>query len=457
MTGQDTIRSTPVTRMASLAGAGAKVGLNYLKHYGRRALGHESNSLDEDNAEAIFKTFSELKGGPLKLAQMLSIDQNLLPPAYARQFARAQYSAPPLSYPLVAKTFRREFGRDPLAIFDDFTREAVHGASIGQVHRAQKWGKSLAVKVQYPGVAESLSSDLRVVKPFALQVLGLRESDIAAYIQEVETKLLEETNYVLERSRAVQISAACSDIPNIRFPNYYPEVCSAKILTMEWIDGETLDQFADGDASQDARDRVGQALWDFYDRQVHTMKLFHADPHPGNFLVRDGEVWVLDFGCTKEIDADFHRKQFRFVDPGLLEDEASLIEALEALDVLLPSDSPHDRARVLTSCRQWLGLLAAPFHAGTFDFGNERFLHQIYELGEESRRDKLMRNLRGRRGSPDTIYVNRAFFGLYSLLSRLRARIKTSMPVHSSQSASPMPSQSASAMLAAVSPGILEK
>ncbi len=428
MTGQDTIRSTPVTRMASLAGTGAKVGINYLKHYGRRALGQESTSLDEENAQTIFKTFSELKGGPLKLAQMLSIDQNLLPTAYAKQFAQAQYSAPPLSYPLVAKTFRREFGSNPLTIFDEFTREAIHGASIGQVHRAQKWGKTLAVKVQYPGVAESLRSDLRIVKPFALQVLGLRESDIAAYISEIETKLLEETNYLLERTRAEQIASACGDIPNIRFVNYYPEICSGKILTMDWIEGITLDQFADGNADQEARDQVGQALWDFYDRQVHTMRLFHADPHPGNFLVRKGEVWVLDFGCTKEITADFHSKQFRFVDPGLLEDEQALIEALEALDVLLSTDSASDRAQIMASCRQWLGLLAAPFHAEIFDFGDENFLREIYELGEENRRDKLMRNLRGRRGSPDTIYVNRAFFGLYSLLSRLRARVKTTKP-----------------------------
>lgn len=428
MTSQDSIRSTPVTRMASLAGTGAKVGINYLKHYGRRALGGGGDTLHEENAVAIYKTFSELKGGPLKLAQMLSIDQNLLPAAYARQFAQAQHSAPPLSYPLVARTFRREFGREPGEIFETFSRDAVHGASIGQVHRATRAGRDLAVKVQYPGVAESLRSDLRLVKPFALQVLGLRESDIADYFREVETKLLEETDYVQERRRAEEISTACAHIAELRFAAFVPELCSAKILTMDWVEGQTLDRFADSTAGQDERDRIGQALWDFYHHQVHEMRLFHADPHPGNFVVRDGEVWVLDFGCTKAIDAAFYERQFRFVDPALLRDEAALGEALEAMQVLLPGDSADDRGRVIASCRRWLGLLARPFHAGTFDFGDESFLREIYELGEENRKDNLLRTLRGQRGSPDTIYVNRAFFGLYSLLSRLRARVTIRMP-----------------------------
>ncbi|HEX8296170.1 MAG TPA: AarF/UbiB family protein, partial [Chthoniobacteraceae bacterium] len=186
---QDSIQSTRVTRMAALAGSGARVGLNYLKHYARRTLTGEADNdaLQEKNASEVYKTFSQLKGGPLKFAQMLSIDKGLLPPAYAKQFAQAQYSAPPLSYPLVVRTFRREFQKAPGEIFDSFEPKAAHGASIGQVHKASLGGRPLAVKVQYPGVAESLRSDLRLVKPIALQVLGLREADVAEYFQEVET------------------------------------------------------------------------------------------------------------------------------------------------------------------------------------------------------------------------------------------------------------------------------
>ena len=127
---QKTIVSGSIGRMVMLGGAGAKVGMNYLKHYGKSVLGGDDGErrkrlreqLDEENAETVYQTFSKLKGGPLKVAQMLSIDQNLLPAAYARQFAQAQHSVPPLSYPLVMQTFLKEFGKEPEKIFDSFAK-----------------------------------------------------------------------------------------------------------------------------------------------------------------------------------------------------------------------------------------------------------------------------------------------------------------------------------------------
>jgi len=430
MSEQDSIRATRVSRMVSLAGTGARVGLNYLKHYGRRSLGAEvrEEDLHEANATDVYQAFSKLKGGPLKVAQMLSIDQNFLPPAYAQQFAQAQYSAPPLSYPLVARTFRREFGREPTDLFDDFSKKAAHGASIGQVHHALKAGHAYAVKVQYPGVADSLRSDLQVVKPIALQILGLREQDISEYFKEVEERLLEETDYALEFERSVLLSRQSEGIANVRFPRYYPELSSRRILTMDWIDGMPLDRFADSDASTDERNRIGQALWDFYHHQIHELHQFHADPHPGNFLIRDGELWVIDFGCTKSIDSDFYRKQFRFLDPDILDDLAGMEQALEALNILLPSDPPEYRTELINLCRESLELVAAPFRTPRFDFGDPQLMESLYRMGLDNRNNDLLRKNRAARGSPHSIYLNRAYFGLYSLLSRLRARVRTRLP-----------------------------
>jgi len=422
--------------MAALGGTGAKVGINYLKYYGKRALSGSDNATaenharerDEQNASVIYDTFSKLKGGPLKLAQMLSIDRNLLPRAYADQFVQAQYSVPPLSYPLVVRTFRRDFGKEPLDLFESFGREAAHGASIGQVHKASRKGKDYAVKVQYPGVAESLKSDLRVVKPIALRVLGLRGSDVELYFREVETRLLEETDYTMELERSLHLSKASVHLSNIIFPSYHPELSSRHVLTMEWIDGVPLDKFADGHASQSERDLIGQALWDFYSHQVHDLNLFHADPHPGNFLVKENKLCVLDFGCTKQITAEFYRKQFRFLDPKLSNNPEMLKQALRDLDVIIASDTAREVEQIMTLCRTWLDLLALPFRSGSFDFGDPGFLKAIYDLGEENRKADNLRTMKGQRGSPDTIYVNRAFFGLYSLLGRLRSRVSISLP-----------------------------
>lgn len=430
MSTQESIRSHRLDRMAALAGAGARVGMNYLKHYGLQAVTGKSDqeNLQERNASAVFRTFSELKGGPLKLAQMLSIDQSLLPPAYAKQFALAQYSAPPLSYPLVVRTFRREFGKDPLEIFENFETQASHAASIGQVHRAMRGGRAFAVKVQYPGVAESLRSDLGVVKPIALQILGLKERDVATYFREVEARLLEETDYEQELRSAMKLSAACSHLKNMRFPEYHPEFSTRRVITMDWLEGEAFDKFADGPAPQDLRNRIGQTLWDFYAHQIHHLRLFHADPHPGNFLIDGDTLCVLDFGCTKSIDIEFHAKQFAFLDPSLMSNSAKLASAMESMAILLPTDSPTQRAQLMNLCNESLELLARPFRTGSFDFGDPAFIKAIYDLGEKNRKNNTLRGMRGQRGSADTIYLNRTFFGLYSLLSRLRAQIKTPLP-----------------------------
>jgi predicted unusual protein kinase regulating ubiquinone biosynthesis (AarF/ABC1/UbiB family) len=359
---------------------------------------------------------------------MLSIDKNLLPSAYARQFAQAQYSAPPLSYPLVVRTFKRELGREPTGVFETFEHQAAHAASIGQVHRATKDGRTYAVKVQYPGVADSLKSDLAVIKPLALQVLGLRETDVGSYFREVEARLLEETDYALELRRGTELAAACASLTEVGFPKYHPDLSSRRILTMDWIDGETMDRFSDGPAPQEDRDRIGQALWDFYDFQIHTLHQFHADPHPGNFLIAKGRLWVVDFGCTKTIDDAFYRRQFGFLDPGLVSDTARLEAALRGMNVILPSDDPPRVRTMVAICQRSLELLARPFREGRFDFGDPKFLDEIYALGEANRRDDILRQSRGERGSPHSIYVNRTFFGLYSLLARLRAVVTIRTP-----------------------------
>ena len=170
---------------------------------------------------------------------------------------------------------------------------------------------------------------------------------------------------------------------------------------------------------------MGQAIWDFYHFQIHQLKQFHADPHPGNFLVDEqGQVVVLDFGCTKQIDEEFHRDYFRFLDPEGVEDEAAFIEALETLDIISPEDSPRDRELIIESARRGTRLLGKPFHEGSFDFADDSYMASIFEMGEEQRRNQDFRDVRTARGSADSIYLNRAYFGLYSLMGLLKAKIE---------------------------------
>jgi len=426
---QNSIPTGKVERAARFALTGAKLGVNYVKHYTRKLLDPEvsKEELHEANAEDIYDVLSNLKGSALKVAQMLSLDRGFLPPAYARRFALSQYNAPPLSGPLVVNTFLKTLGKTPSQLFDRFNPHAAHAASIGQVHEAWKNGKKLAVKIQYPGVAHSVKSDLRIVKPIAIRIVGLQEADMDQYFEEVETKLLEETNYRLELQRSQELSAVCNHLPNLIFPRYYPEYSSDRIITMDWLDGLHLQDFLATQPSQDVRNRAGQALWDFYQFQVHHLRKVHADPHPGNFLFQaDGQVGIIDFGCVKEIPQDFYENYFALTRPELLRDEAHRRQIFRALGILHPSDTEKEIRFFTELFQKLIDLTTLPFQREIFDFGDAGFFEEIYTYTDyvyslpEVRHSKIVR------GTRHSLYVNRTYFGLYSILGDLKAQVKTS-------------------------------
>ncbi len=428
-TGQESIPATKVQRAARFVKTGVKVGGNYVKHYAKKAINAETSieELHENNATEIYGTLSELKGSALKIAQMMSMDKNLLPRQYADRFQMAQYSAPPLSYPLVVKTFQKEFGKSPSEMFDVFSKEAVNAASIGQVHQAEVQGKKLAVKVQYPGVADSVKSDLRLVKPFAVRMMGLNERDIDFYMEEVETMLLQETDYELELKRSLQISEACSIIPNIHFPGYYAEFSGKRILTMDWLEGDHLDKFLASDPSQEVRNQIGQALWDFYEYQIHTLRELHADPHPGNFLMKaNGTLGIIDFGCVKVLPNDFYQQYFTLINPNVLNDREKMLAVFYELLFIYPDDSEEDKKILIETFEYLITLLGRPFYHATFDFSDTAYFEEIYQFGESSAKIKPLRYSKKPRGSKHGLYLNRTYFGLYSILHELKAHIHTS-------------------------------
>ncbi|WP_084447928.1 ABC1 kinase family protein [Hymenobacter roseosalivarius] len=428
----DSLPTTKVARAARFAKSGLKVGANYVKHYARRSVGAASTEADlhAANAAELYGTLSEMKGSVLKVAQMLALEKKLLPPAYADQFAQAQYQTPPLSGPLILKTFRDAFGQSPSTLFAEFDVNARQAASIGQVHyalsKAEK--RPLAVKVQYPGVADSIRSDIRLVKPIALRVLGLDEAQVRPYLEEVEMRLLEETDYALELRRGTEIAASCTHLPHLEFAHYYPELSAARILTMDWLPGQHLKEFLATNPGPEVRNQLGQALWDFYMFQLNMLRRVHADPHPGNFLLRaenGGTVGVLDFGCVKEIPADVQRLFNALLAPETLADEARLTALLDETGILRPTDSADRRALYARTLRASLELVGRPFRQVTFDFGDPAYMASLYALGDDLMQEPELRQQREPRGSEHFIYLNRTYVGLYALLMELGAHIRT--------------------------------
>ncbi|BDD03401.1 ABC1 kinase family protein [Aureibacter tunicatorum] len=415
-----------IQRATKIMETGIKVGGNYIKYYGEKLVNPslDTSKLNQSNAADIYDGLKELKGSALKVAQMLSMEKNLLPQAYVEKFSLSQFSVPPLSGPLVNKTFKKYFNQRPDELFEKFDNEAINAASIGQVHKAQKDGKELAVKIQYPGVADSISSDLALVKPIALKMFNLPSKGSEEYFKEVEQKLIEETNYLLELKQSQEITNACQHIPHLEFPNYYPELSCEKIITMDWMKGLHLSEFTKTNNDQSLNNQLGQALWNFYMFQIHKLRKVHADPHPGNFLANaEGNLVALDFGCMKFIPEEFYTPYFELARYENINDPEIFMSKLFELEILRKEDSEVEIKYFSEMFYDMLSLFTQPLQSETFDFANEVFFGKIASLGEKYAKDSQLRKMNGNRGSKHFIYMNRTFFGLFNLLHDLKSKI----------------------------------
>lgn len=424
----DKIPTTKIERASQLLKTGMKVGGNYISYYSEKIInpGLTRDKLNENNAEDIYDGLKNLKGSALKVAQMLSMDKSIMPQAYVEKFSLSQFSVPALSAPLVRKTFKKYQGSYPEEVFDTFTPNSVNAASIGQVHLATKNSKKLAVKIQYPGVANSISSDLALVKPIATRMFNLKGKDSEKYFEEVENKLIEETDYNLELKQSQQMALDCANIKNLKFPKYYPDLSSEKILTMDWMDGEHLSEFSKRNTNKEIANQVGQALWDFYMFQMHKLKRVHADPHPGNFLVNENnQLIAIDFGCIKAVPESFYVPYFELAVPENINNVKLFNEKLFELEILKPDDSDGEIKYFTKIFYDLLSLFTQPFHNDTFDFSNEEFFNKIATMGEDFTKDTQLRKMNGNRGSKHFLYINRSFFGLYNLMFDLKANINT--------------------------------
>ncbi len=422
----DSIPTGKISRATRLVRTGVKVGINQLKYYGDTLVDPQNakEKLNQNNASDIYDGLKNLKGSALKVAQMLSMEKNILPKAYVEQFSLAQFSVPPLSAPLVRKTFFKYFGKHPEDLFDTFNSKSIAAASIGQVHQATKHGKELAIKIQYPGVADSISSDLAMVKPVAIKMFNIKGKDSDKYFEEVEQKLLEETDYILEVKQSQQMVADCKHIEHLIFPDYYPDLSNHRIITMDWIDGEHLSQFTKVNTNKVLSDKLGQALWDFYMYQMHELKRVHADPHPGNFLVTPkGELVAIDFGCIKAIPDSFYIPYFELAIPENINNPEMFTEKLYELEILTPTDTPEEIDFFSTLFHEMLSLFTQPMHNETFDFSDETFFSKVADLSEKYSKDTQLRKMNGNRGSKHFLYINRTFFGLYNLMNDLGAKV----------------------------------
>ena len=386
--------------------------------------------LDADLGRILFRAMNQLKGTALKLSQMLSSYADFLPPALRRELGAACYSVTPLNRALVHKVFRQEFGCAPEQLFASFDGQAFAAASLGQVHRATLAdGMPVAVKVQYPGIASSIGSDLQMLRAM-VRALGVRTERmpppevVDQVMDEIAFKLAEELDYVHEAAQLNWFREHAA-LPGIVIPQPILRHSSRRVLTMERLSGLHLDQWLATEPGQAARNHAGQLLFDWYLHSTFELGRLHADPHAGNFLfMDDGRLGLIDFGCTRTLTPGFSARLaatwnglLAFAPGSSSEPVRLAYVALGYIDASLSqADFDADLVPAITPSTQWM---VAPFRTASFDFGATA----PFPLLDSENARTLRRNMCGM--PPDAPYADRAYLGMVQMLKQLGATVST--------------------------------
>jgi predicted unusual protein kinase regulating ubiquinone biosynthesis (AarF/ABC1/UbiB family) len=303
-------------RNARLARMGARVGGTYATTAARKTFAstERREALDRHrelrSAQQVADELGHMKGALMKLGQMASYLDDGLPEPLRLALSQLQSNAPPMSIDLAIGTVEQELGGRIDELFVEFDPNPIAAASIGQVHRAilldpdSGLERAVAVKVQYPGIADAIVADLRNADLLgAILRQGFGGLDPAEMVDEIKLRIAEETNYDLEARHQQVFADYYRDHPFIRIPEVVPQMSTARVLTTELVEGFGWAELMQRD--QPERDRVGETIFRFVFRSLYRMGAFNGDPHPGNYVFHDdGTVTFLDFGLVKHFTAE---------------------------------------------------------------------------------------------------------------------------------------------------------
>ncbi|MBN1605315.1 MAG: AarF/ABC1/UbiB kinase family protein [Polyangiaceae bacterium] len=393
-------------------GAGLAAGVLSASRKGAEA------SLDERDwrkLETLVTQLGELKGLPMKMGQIMSTLEVDLPDEARRLLGLLQTQSPATPFGQVERVLREDLGRARAdALLAGLEREPVAVASIGQVHRARlPDGASVAVKVRHPDIEQAIRSDLRgaaLGTGFAGALVPGMAATAREFVQETRTRFLEECDYLLEASRQQLFRSFYAGHPVIVVPEVSLPWCGPRVLTTRWETGLEFDAFAK-QASQRQRDVAGAALFELYVGTLYRHGVFHADPHPGNYVFRDdGRVVVFDYGCVRVFEPDAARAFVALAQAVRSDDRGRICAALRGLGSEPSSnDATYEHLRRLL--RSFFGPMLSP--------GARRVDGRIAFDLRRTTRDKLA--LARLRLPGRFMFLFRIRFGLYGVLSRLGA------------------------------------
>lgn len=369
-----------------------------------------------EQARIIADSLAQLRGAAMKAGQLLSLDAgDFLPPEALEVLRRLQDDAQPVDFGTVREVLVEELGEEGVARLDGLSPSAAAAASIGQVHRARVDGRAVAVKVQFPGVAESIPSDLAVLRRMteALMTVSGRRVPVEALFEELEVTLVLEADYRHEASCLSEVRQRLGSDRRFIVPEVVTELSERRVLTMDWLDGESFGAWMQRGPSRTERESVARALLDLYCREFFEWGLVQTDPNPGNFLVMDGaRLGLLDFGATRRYPEDFREayvSMLRRIGGG--RDQEILSAGLD-FELLDPREGEEARAAFVEMMRA----ATHPFSARVQPF---RFQAPDYHAWTRRVVVRFLNSLRFTPPPRHLIFLHRKLGGLFNILRRL--------------------------------------
>ncbi len=412
-------RLSRLVRMGSLASGIAgnmfAEGVRQLAH-GRRP------SLDEllltpANARRVADQLAQLRGAAMKVGQLLSMDAGeLLPPELSEILSRLRADARPMPMSQLVSVLESNWGKDWDQQFQRFSFTPLAAASIGQVHAAQtRDGRQLAIKVQYPGVRESISSDVDNVATL-LRISGLLPGnvDLSSLFAEAKRQLHDEADYLKESRHLAHYRELLADDAKFCLPEVHAGLTTGNILAMSFVEGVPVESLST--APQSERDRLLDVLFGLLFREIFEFRRVQTDPNFANYRYNPGtgQLVLLDFGATRIYQPELLEAYRRLLTGGMSGDRSVVNAAAGEIGYFQANIQDHHRQRVLDI----FALACEPLrHHGPYDFGRSDLALRMHNAGMQLARDKDFWHT----PPVDALFLHRKIGGLYLLAAKLRA------------------------------------
>lgn len=370
----------------------------------------------EKNARRLADGFATLRGVFIKMGQVLSVLGGFLPRAYGVALERLQDRVPPRPFSEVERRLRETLGPEALARFRDFERTPIAAASLAQVHRATtKDGRKVAVKVLYPGIEDLIRRDLAVLRtalPFAHRLVPITR--LERVLDQLSAMLARETDYEQERRNIERIRSLFERREDVVVPTVLPELSGRTVITMTFEEGIKITDFDALERRGIDREAVARLLVECYYAMLLERRVFHADPHPGNFLVRPGpSLVILDFGAVEEVTPALAAGMQEVVVGGITRNADQVLSGLEHMGFVAEGG---DREMLREVGRQYLKVLA---NMKIDDF-SKLDRNAVEKLsGFEQVRGKLRDIMRSVEYPEGYFYVERTLVLLFGLVGQL--------------------------------------